>query len=532
MSMELGPYTNFHELNLDWFLNEFNKVVAEWAEMRKSFSSLNDAFNDLRSYVNDYFKNLDVQEEIDKKLDAMAKDGSLYAIIRKYTDPIVNEQDAKITVLETRMNTFASLPEGSTTGDAELIDIRVPASGFNGNKTYPSAGDAVRGQVSLVRKDINNVADEFSETIIRDYSGNLFNKKAFIKDKEIDAFGKIIDNNQSYGISEYIPVKRGTVYFKNKGVLSNATYSMVYNKDKTAALPLRLHNVNHIDIDIDFGYIIINIGTWEIENFSVEYNDINNGYIPYTSRKNMVKTNIVECDELRYKTLKSGIMASVNMFGSAGAIGDSYTAGYSAYSNNSGGKDMIEQSYIATICKRAGIEWANYGVTGAYTASYNASDINMVLNDTPKDLYILALGQNDINQNFPKGSVSDIDVNNWLNSSPNTFCGCYGKIITRVMHHAPKAKFIIVKSWINWNTSGGISYQSYDDAIENIANLYGFPYISPFEDEFFNSDIYKNNIVQGHPTTMTYSMMGLAMERLISKCIMENPNYFKFSTIG
>ena len=156
MSMELGPYTNFHELNLDWFLNEFNKVVAEWAEMQKSFSSLNEAFDDLRSYVNDYFKNIDVQEEIDKKLDAMAKDGSLYAIIRKYTDPIVNEQDAKITVLENRMNTFASLTDGSTTGDAELIDIRVPASGFNGNTPYPSAGDAVRGQVSVLKGDLVN----------------------------------------------------------------------------------------------------------------------------------------------------------------------------------------------------------------------------------------------------------------------------------------------------------------------------------------------------------------------------------------
>lgn len=81
MSMELGPYTNFHELNQDWFLNEFNKVLKEWADMKKSFNSLNDAFNDLRNYVHDYFKNLNVQKEIDNKLDAMAKDGSLTIIL-------------------------------------------------------------------------------------------------------------------------------------------------------------------------------------------------------------------------------------------------------------------------------------------------------------------------------------------------------------------------------------------------------------------------------------------------------------------
>lgn len=158
MSMELGPYTNFHELNQDWFLNEFNKVLAEWTAMKKSFNDLNAAFNDLRNYVHDYFKNLDVQEEIDKKLDSMAKDGSLYAIIRKYTDPIVNEQNSKINVIENRMDTFTSLPQGSTSGDAELIDIRVPASGFNGNATYPNAGDAVRGQVSELNSDLADKA--------------------------------------------------------------------------------------------------------------------------------------------------------------------------------------------------------------------------------------------------------------------------------------------------------------------------------------------------------------------------------------
>ena len=69
MSMEnLGPYTNFHELNQDWFLQEFNKLLAQWKAMQKNFDSLQDAFNDLKSYVQDYFKNLDVQDEINNNL--------------------------------------------------------------------------------------------------------------------------------------------------------------------------------------------------------------------------------------------------------------------------------------------------------------------------------------------------------------------------------------------------------------------------------------------------------------------------------
>lgn len=81
MSMELGPYTNFHKLNQDWFLNEFNKVIKQWMEMQKNFDNLQDAFNDLKSYVQDYFKNLDVQDEINKKLDEMLKSGTLTALL-------------------------------------------------------------------------------------------------------------------------------------------------------------------------------------------------------------------------------------------------------------------------------------------------------------------------------------------------------------------------------------------------------------------------------------------------------------------
>lgn len=56
------------------------------------------------------------------------------------------------TAQDARMDSFVTLAEGSTTGDAELADIRVGANGA----TYPNAGDAVRGQIANVKSDLNS----------------------------------------------------------------------------------------------------------------------------------------------------------------------------------------------------------------------------------------------------------------------------------------------------------------------------------------------------------------------------------------
>ena len=57
-------------------------------------------------------------------------------------------------LLSARMDEFTSLPSGSTSGDAELMDIRVGADG----KTYGSAGSAVRGQVTDLKSAFNDIA--------------------------------------------------------------------------------------------------------------------------------------------------------------------------------------------------------------------------------------------------------------------------------------------------------------------------------------------------------------------------------------
>lgn len=61
--------------------------------------------------------------------------------------------EADLAIERARIDEITSLPSGSTSGDAELIDIRVGANGT----TYNSAGTAVRTQISALTTAVNSI---------------------------------------------------------------------------------------------------------------------------------------------------------------------------------------------------------------------------------------------------------------------------------------------------------------------------------------------------------------------------------------
>ena len=71
-----------YEEQLLWFYNFLNeKIIPVINTSSKAVQELQELFILLQNYVNDYFDNLDLQEEVNNKIDAMIEDGSLQNII-------------------------------------------------------------------------------------------------------------------------------------------------------------------------------------------------------------------------------------------------------------------------------------------------------------------------------------------------------------------------------------------------------------------------------------------------------------------
>ncbi len=160
MSFENFPYSNFHDMNLDWVINKMNSLINEWAQMQSDFSDLNKSFNDLKNYVSSYFENLNIQDEVNKKLDEMYNEGLLAVLVsnKAFTPMFVGDSYNSPGINPITWGVYAAQCMGLSSG--HYLTYGYSSRGFVGygdgdyitelKKDVPNIPEATRNSVTHV----------------------------------------------------------------------------------------------------------------------------------------------------------------------------------------------------------------------------------------------------------------------------------------------------------------------------------------------------------------------------------------------
>ena len=213
----------------------------------------------------------------------------------------------------------------------------------------------------------------------------------------------------------------------------------------------------------------------------------------------------------------------VTMFERIGIGGDSYAAGVGSNVNLSWGKALQRQS---------GVQVDIYAKSGDSVMDWNANQtkgLPALLAGTECGLYWLQHGINGTSSDASTGTAADMSAD----PHPQTFYGQYVEAIEQIKATFPNARIVLAtivgSSYNNYQAS---HYTRANTAIRAIAEYCQVPCIEIVEDEFFLLPWYSDYNYSNHPTAMQVAGMAMAYRRLLSKCIMDNPTYFRMYGIS
>lgn len=140
------PYSNFHEMNMDEIIKLMRELSDEWKKTSEDWESMQD-------FINNYFDNLDVSEEISDKIDALIASGEFNDII----DPTIAEEvkkwlDENVTpstpLIDASLSIANACADAKATGDKirelENNKINLPIDDETLAPTYGESGEILR----------------------------------------------------------------------------------------------------------------------------------------------------------------------------------------------------------------------------------------------------------------------------------------------------------------------------------------------------------------------------------------------------
>ena len=251
---------------------EINKIIDSQNVVGTEMEKFSQAFIELQNYVDNYFENLDVQDEINNKLNEMATDGTLAKIIN---EEIFTELNNKINtnIENTDNNTLLLTDEckilfpyrGQNAGDCSIIQ--------NNNKTIII--DLGLNIAELIKYLLNNNITKIDYIILSHYHAD------HIAGSEAEGFVTLL-NNKNFDFSNLV------VYLPHKGIdwsrITATDKVILQTAENTIKNTITTKGYTYIEPDNEDLLVLssicnikfLNIGSQFYNNYYKTYNEYNN----------------------------------------------------------------------------------------------------------------------------------------------------------------------------------------------------------------------------------------------------------------
>ena len=365
MRLSIQALTNFPYIEEDFdaltnyellckVVEELNKVSDNQKILDNNITLLIEAFNELKNYVDNYFENLDVQEEINNKLDDMAESGQLTDIIAQYL------QLAGVLAYNTvaDMKTATNLVDGSICKTLGFHTINDGGDSFYKVRTITNQDDV--NEMDIIALNDNTLIAE----LIYFYP---------INPKKLGAYGDGIHDDLTY--IQYTINKGNVKLSKGNYFLSNAINigsnrifdgnesTLIPDEDKYAIEIIGLPNspVNQVNVRD----LIINTTTNGGNGINIQYPYF--VYIDNVNINRLSKNGAIGINQL------GGFNTSITNSRVIGNRDYNGTYGIKITTDTGGTANMTNNKYDTLL-----IQNLTYGIYGKYDTTSNINEFNNI----------------------------------------------------------------------------------------------------------------------------------------------------------
>ena len=573
------PYSNFHEMNLDEIIKVIKNMLEEWARYYSEWDDWKEQvqheWDEMVIYINNYFDNLDVQEEINNKIVAMVNSGEFGTIVQPYIPPeVASWLAAHITqpvgvVIDTSLTVSGACADAKVTGDYIFDILNDLDYSYIGFRRYLDSNDdlftldvGVYGISSIEENKPDNMPADFVNThngfaivfenesssakvimCVDAYAKNIFFRTGYdwIEMARLDVTNDLITtaiNNlgaymHTYFTPDLLNIAQNS-YYEDTEISTNYTQFKFIDNNGIGSVGEAYEDWYVSDeITIDpFEFYYITASARSASHYLYAIYDADGNILDYEAATSWTIVSVT--DKLIFTPYNAAKIRLATVNGTAAC--KLYNAGKKSYTKYWSGlkwacmgdsltavNATASIKYHDLIADKTGINVVNLGAGGTgYKKSYNGISGFVDRTDTiPLDSDVVTI--------FGSGNDGSFTIGDPSDTGTTTLCGCINTTIERIFTRIPTCKLGIITPtpWYAYVPSDDTNWMyRYSNAIEQICKNWGVPCLNlyfcsnlrPWDDDF--KDIAYANADGVHPNNMGHEIFAPRIEAFLDTLLM------------